>query len=161
MDDCLIPSHQLNQWLSLLRCVTWTPPPPLLTKSYCSFFQVTAILWCSQLHIFVISSCFCLYSPRVKMHRRLVHQEGQGLQRPDHCWAVDAAIALGEVSRSGLFMMCTCLTEVKNWWWRVVSGCMLKVSEHTYHWQCWCKKSNKSVYFGSPPYWISSILSLT
>ena len=86
---------------------------------------------------------------RVKMHRRLVHQEGQGLQRPDHCWAVDAATALGEVTRSGLFMMCACLTGVKHWWWRVVSGNMLKVSEHTYHWQCRCKKSNKSVYLGS------------
>jgi hypothetical protein len=137
----------LNCWSSLLLCIKWSQEElPHLTNLIAEFFPSDCN---SVMFIYLWFPAAFVSTLRVKMHRRLVHQEGQGLQRPDHCWAVDAAIALGEVTRSGLFMMCACLTEVRNWWWRVVSGYMLKVSEHTYHWQCWCKKSNKSVYVGS------------
>jgi len=84
-------------------------PPP--DQSYCRIFSKW-LQFC-DVQIFVISASFSESSIRCSgMHRRLVHQERQGYIPP-----IIVVRSMLPLPWSGLFMMFTCLTRVKTWWW--------------------------------------------
>lgn len=102
-------------------------------------------MWCSNirdfclfLRITFVSSIRCS-----GMHRRLVHQERQGYIPP-----IIVVRSMLPLPWSGLFMMFTCLTRVKTWWWgecflAICSEYLLRPTVDTVD-----VKSNHPVYVG-------------
>ena len=119
-------------------------PPP--DQSYCRIFSKW-LQFC-DVQIFVISASFLRITFVSSiccsgMHRRLVHQERQGYIPP-----IIVVQSMLPLPWSWLFMMFTCLTWVKTWWWgkcflAICSEYLLRPTIDTVD-----VKSNHSVYVG-------------